>query len=87
MRLMGTLYHTSDPILCIIPVQEYYHQVNIVHPNTRFILSPHYVMSYNIRYVLVYHMVYRSTYSMNPYDPILGYTLCTSLLYGIQFCI
>jgi hypothetical protein len=38
MRLMGTLYHTSDTRLCIIPVQEYYNQVNIVHPNTRFIL-------------------------------------------------
>ncbi len=23
MRLMGTLYHTSDPSLCIISVQEY----------------------------------------------------------------
>ncbi len=34
MRLMA-LYHTSDPSLCIIPVQEYYHQDNIVHPNTR----------------------------------------------------
>ncbi len=67
MRLMRTpylyLFHTSDTRLCIIPVPEYYHQVNTVHPSTRYILLP----STSTRYTkpMKPHLSYTKSYKIS----------------------